>query len=139
EGGLMKMGGRVLTSQRGFTLIEMVVAAVIFTITTLSLGYFMRNGTLIRAHTVEMDIASRLAENEAERVKAAFNAHTMLADTSYEHTAQGRVFRVERRKVTLDTYTQASAPIYTEASEYAIEIKKSGEDTTLLDFRVLYR
>ncbi len=128
-----------IQNEKGFTLIEMVVAAVLLVITSLSLGYFMKSGITLRGRTLDIDIASRLAQNEAERIKAAGEALVRIGDTSYEHESRGRTFLVERKEVTLDLYTQGSSFIYEDASEFSIEIIKMPADTPFLNFRVLYK
>ncbi|MFP4415893.1 MAG: prepilin-type N-terminal cleavage/methylation domain-containing protein, partial [Chitinispirillaceae bacterium] len=139
RGDVMSRLLKCVMNQSGFTLIEIIVAAVIFTVTSLSLGFFMRTGTLVGTYTREIDIASRLAQDEAERVKAAVNAQLMLNDTTYQAVAGGREFYVERKQVTLDSYTDESSPGHSEALEYSIEIKKANLDSAMMEFRVLYK
>ncbi|MBN1309428.1 MAG: hypothetical protein JXA18_16025 [Chitinispirillaceae bacterium] len=90
-------------SAGGLTTVEVLVAVFIFNCVSAAIFGFIGNIDRIRGRAVFVAAASRLAADEAERLRSIAARNAQVEDSSYTETVSGRVFRVERDCIEDDT------------------------------------
>lgn len=86
-----------LYSRAGMTIIEVMVAVVVLTTTTMFISQFLVSGDRIYGRSAHIERATRLARNEAELLKANAPIRSELEDSIYEVTVGERMYAVERK------------------------------------------
>jgi len=80
----------------GFTLIEVIIAMVIFAIVVVSLMSALTSADRIKARGTAVGCVVTLARNESEWIKNSAQLHGELNDTLYDITCNRKEYSVER-------------------------------------------
>lgn len=67
-----------LNSNRGFTLVEMMIALLVFGIGIVALAQSLPNGVRVRDHARRLSVATSLAQEQIERLRALPDEHADL-------------------------------------------------------------
>ena len=73
------LGSRRSPNDRGFTLVEMMIALVLFGVGLMALAQTLPNGLSVRDRARRMSVATNLAQEEMERLRGLPFAHADLA------------------------------------------------------------
>ncbi|MCX7726036.1 MAG: prepilin-type N-terminal cleavage/methylation domain-containing protein [Chitinispirillaceae bacterium] len=125
-------------NKKGYTVLEVMIAIFIFGCIGATLLKLTYNIEKFRGKTFFIENATKLASDEAERLrfKAALNVLPEL-DSVYEVTSSGRTFRVERRIKKKDAFIPDTL-FLREPLEIEIYVAESrGESSDSLKFRIL--
>ncbi len=83
-------------ASRGYTIIEVIIAMFIFGCITSSIFTMIMNTDRLRGRALYDERVARLAADEAERLRNCAALGGEIGDSSYETTAGGSTFFVER-------------------------------------------
>jgi type IV pilus assembly protein PilV len=72
-----------LSSSRGFTLVELMIALLVFGIGIVALAQSLPNGVRVRDRARRMSVATNLAQQQVERLRALPENHADLAAGSH--------------------------------------------------------
>ncbi len=86
-----------IPTQSGVTILELMIAIFILSITSYSLFYGLRTGDTIIGKAKISGTAATLASNEAERVRNAALQNVRLQDSTYSETVSGVKYAVSRQ------------------------------------------
>jgi len=121
---------------RGFTLIEVLFAMVVFGMIAVALLRALTAADLIKGRGSLVMAASVLARNEAESIKNVGQLHADINDTTYDATYEKREFTIERKIIDpadmLLSDSKKSA-----IKEIEITISDKNEKPQLWHFRLL--
>lgn len=115
---------------QGFTVLEVLVALVIFVGITATVMYGLQAADRIKGHGSGVLYATRLAENEIEHIRLIAENSDTIADTSYSGNVQGRSFSVERHLIVSDGDT--SATLINAPWELQVAVKDTATDLRLV-------
>ena len=90
---------RDLNMDNGFTLIEVIMAMVIFSFVSVSLFFAIISADRIKARGTTVMSATTLARNESENIKNIAQLHGELNDTVYELVYTKKEYTVERKVI----------------------------------------
>jgi prepilin-type N-terminal cleavage/methylation domain-containing protein len=121
---------------RGFTLIEVLFAMVVFGMISVALLRALTAGDKIKGRGILVMAVSVLARNEAESIKNIGQLHGEINDTTYDATYENREFTIERKVIDpieiLSPETKKSS-----IKEIEITISDRNEPPQLWHFRLL--
>lgn len=80
----------------GFSVLEVIIAIVILTITSALLMNFLLSGDKLYGRNLLIVNAARLAQNEAEALKAQAFSPEMIEENEYEEEIGNRMFFIKR-------------------------------------------
>jgi prepilin-type N-terminal cleavage/methylation domain-containing protein len=120
----------------GFTLIEVIVAMVIFSFVSVSLFYALTSADRIKARGTSVMSASILARNESEVIKNIAQLHGELNDTTYEIMYGKKEYSVER-KIIRPFNSDPFANVKSNIEEIEIVIREKNKQTNLWRFNLL--
>jgi prepilin-type N-terminal cleavage/methylation domain-containing protein len=124
-----------IISNAGFTLLEVLIAFLIFALSIAGIFRIVIAGDMIHARAKALSQASLLASSEAERIRAAGSAGEKLQDSTYEQTVENTVFEV-RRKVLESAYLPDGG---THTREVSIIITRQSNNKIVGNFRAVQR
>ena len=118
----------------GFTVMEVMVAVVIFSIVLIGILRLMSMGDKISGRKLWMSQAVILAENQAEKIGQQENSPVIMGDTSYQASINGQDYQVDRIRVNqpADKFTDTASCL-----EFMITVKRIVDPSALMNFRVL--
>lgn len=87
---------RCSVTSPGFTVLEVVIALFIFGCVSAALFQLMIQTDKIRGRAVYLELCTRLAANEAERLRSIAAQGVPVEDSTYFTTSGGRNFTVKR-------------------------------------------
>lgn len=87
----------------GFTVLEVILAVVILTITTTAIMHFILVGDRVYGRSLLIENATQLARNEAELLKAQAPVSETIEDCEYEKLIGDRSFIVIRQVMENDS------------------------------------
>ena len=90
---------RDVNRDNGFTLIEVIMAMVIFSFVSVSLFFAIISADKIKARGTTVMSATTLARNESENIKNIAQLHSELNDTIYELVYTKKEYTVERKVI----------------------------------------
>ena len=120
----------------GFTLVEVIIAMVIFAFVSVSLFYALTSADRIKARGTSVMSASTLARNESEIIKNIAQLHGELNDTTYEIVCGKKEYSVER-KIIKPFNADPFAPVKSNIEEIEIVITEKNKQTNLWRFNLL--
>jgi prepilin-type N-terminal cleavage/methylation domain-containing protein len=120
----------------GFTLIEVIVAMVVFTFVSASLFYALTSADRIKARGTSVMSVSTLARNESENIKNIAQLHGELIDTSYEILYGKKEYSVER-KIIKPFNADPFANVKSNIEEIEIVITEKNKQTNSWHFNLL--
>ena len=123
-----------MKNKAGFTLVEVLVAAVVMGTATLGVMSMLQTGDRIKARQIKLAYAAGLAQNEAERIKNIAKSSVIIADTEYEQTVNGLTFSLLRTVIEPESVAVNSTG---KIQEIQISILQSGIGDTLSKFRLV--
>ena len=132
----MKTFTKKIPFEQGFTMIEVLVALVIFTGITAAVMKGLSVADRVKGRGSGMLYAVRLVNNETERIRTIAAEKDTINDTSYTGEVEGRGFTVERRKIKPDTPDLRLVPTIPKPWEVEIIVKDMATDLTVT-FRLL--
>lgn len=83
-------------ASRGFSVLEVMVAVVVFGIAVSSIYRLISYSSRIRGRALFVESATRLASDEAERIRSIAARNMPVNDSSYTIDVNGRMFSIER-------------------------------------------
>lgn len=92
-------------STDGFTILEVVVAIFIFGCITSAIFNLIHQTDKLHGKTMFVELASRIAADEAERLRNIAFQNNTFEDSSYTMSISGRVFEVSRKIMFQDANT----------------------------------
>lgn len=124
-----------LQARDGFTIVEVVTASVILMIATMILMQFLTAGDRLYRRNRLVELATTVAYNEAESMRALAPLSMQLSDTTYPKLVGSRQFTISRYTITagdtLDSLLYRSKQI-----EIAVSAENE-TDTPLVRFKFL--
>jgi prepilin-type N-terminal cleavage/methylation domain-containing protein len=120
----------------GFTLIEVIVAMVIFAFVAVSLFYALSSADRIKARGTSVMSVSTLARNESEIIKNIAQLHSELNDTAYDVLSGKKEYSVER-KIIKPFNADPFAKVKSNIEEIEILIKEKNKPTNSWHFMLL--
>lgn len=114
-------------NSKGMTLLEVLLAIVIFSIVSVSIMSLIGNVDKMRVRNKKRDIATLMASNTAELLKY-YGAQKHLNDSIYTVNIKGIDYRVERIKIGNSNIDK---------NVHAIEIRVFRKDELIKSFRLL--
>lgn len=126
----------ILKQNKAMTMLEVVLAVVIFTVTTTIVMQFLTTGDRLFGRNVLVENATRLANNEAEFLKAGEVSLENIEDAEYEIEVAKRLYQVNRiimSKDSLDSLVN-HFPIR-QVNIYVKDLSK--QDDTLVVFKYI--
>ena len=118
----------------GFTIMEVMVAVVIFSIVLIGILRLMSMGDKISGRKLWMSQAVILAENQAEKIGQQESSPIIMGDTSYQSSINGQDYQVDRVRVNQPANKFADTP---SCLEFMITVKRLIDPTAQVNFRVL--
>jgi len=118
----------------GFTIMEVMVAVVIFSIVLAGVLRLMSMGDKISGRKLWMSQAVILAENQAEKIGQQESSPIIMGDTSYQASINGQDYQVDRIRVNqpADKFADTASCL-----EFMITVKRIIDPSAQLNFRVL--
>jgi prepilin-type N-terminal cleavage/methylation domain-containing protein len=118
----------------GFTIMEVMVAVVIFSIVLIGILHLMSMGDKISGRKLWMSQAVILAENQAEKIGQQESSPIIMGDTSYQASINGQDYQVDRIRVNQPADKFADTAF---CLEFMITVKRIIDPSAQLNFRVL--
>jgi prepilin-type N-terminal cleavage/methylation domain-containing protein len=118
----------------GFTIMEVMVAVVIFSIVLIGILRLMSMGDKISGRKLWMSQAVILAENQAEKIGQQESSPIIMGDTSYQSSINGQDYQVDRVRVNQPANKFADTA---SCLEFMITVKRLIDPTAQVNFRVL--
>jgi prepilin-type N-terminal cleavage/methylation domain len=118
----------------GFTIMEVMVAVVIFSIVLTAALRLMTMGDTINGRRLWLSHATILAANQAEKIRQQENSLEIMGDTSYEEFIDGQNFQIDRKRTNqpADKFSDTASYL-----EFMIFVKRTADTATLAKFRLL--
>ena len=108
----------------GFTILEVLIALLIFGFTFTSIMMLILNGDKLNGRRAAISAGTMLAMNQVEKIKELPQSATILGDTSYEEKMNNIPFIVQRTRISPTEINKDSAIGYL---EFTVTVKaKSG-------------
>lgn len=120
----------------GFTLIEVIVAMVVFAFVSISLFQALTAADRIKARGTSVMSASVLARNESEIIKNIAQLHGEFNDTTYEILYGKKEYSVER-KIIRPFNADPFANVKSDIEEIEIVITEKNKQTNVWHFNLL--
>lgn len=119
---------------RGMTLVEVVTAIFILSVSVTFLFRFIGSGDMLRGRGYRVSVATRVAQNETERLRVIAARREPIQDTSYVDHSDGLELEVVRSVVRENDFQlRAIDSLGTETVHVAV-VADDGRDT-LVTFR----
>jgi len=119
----------------GFTVLEVLVALFIFSLTLTAVMQLMLTGDRINARRVGISSATMLASNQIETIRLQEESSTIMGDSTYEAPLNGIVFEVRRVRKNLSETPRPDTVI--NYLEFSVMVTRKGDDKPLVNFRLL--
>ena len=118
----------------GFTIMEVMVAVVIFSIVLTAVLRLMSMGDTINGRRLWLSHATMCAANQAEKIRQQESSLEIMGDTSYEEVIDGQMFHIERKRIgePADKFSDTSSYL-----EFMITVKRPDDTAALGHFRLL--
>jgi prepilin-type N-terminal cleavage/methylation domain-containing protein len=118
----------------GFTIMEVMVAVVIFSIVLTAVLRLMSMGDLINGRRLWLSHAVMCASSQAERIRQQESSLEIMGDTSYEESIDGQGFHVDRVRLNgaADKFSDTASYL-----EFMITVKRANDTGALARFRLL--
>jgi prepilin-type N-terminal cleavage/methylation domain-containing protein len=123
---------------QGFTILEVVVAAVIVSAVSVAVFQFMASGDRVRGRGRWIQKASALAMDEAERIKEAAWRTERITDSAYIRENDGTPIHVARRVVARPDSGLLARDSTLQEIEIAVRPGFMPADTALVTVRVVH-
>lgn len=132
--GIMKNHRCKRKKTNGFTIMEVMVAVVIFSIVLTAVLRLMSMGDTINGRRLWLSHATMLAANQAEKIRESENSLEIMGDTSYEESIDGKDFRIDRKRVgePVDKLADTAS-----CREYMIFVRRTADTAALVGLRLL--
>jgi type II secretion system protein I len=124
----------VTKKEHGFTIMEVMVAVVIFSIVLTAVLRLMSMGDKINGRRLWLSHATMLAANQAEKIRLQESSLEIMGDTSYEEAIDGQNFNIERKRIGEPADKFADTASY---SEFMITVKRADDTAALARFRLV--
>lgn len=126
--------GRTIQKPRGFTIMEVMVAVVIFSIVLIGVLRLMSMGDKINGRRLWLSHATILAANQAEKIRQQENSIEIMGDTSYEESVDGQNFKIDRKRLNqpADKFSDTASYL-----EFMISVRRTIDTAALAGFRLL--
>jgi Tfp pilus assembly protein PilV len=116
-----------------FTIVEVLVAAVILAVSVTAAMQLIQSSDKVRARAEHLTVAAQLCANESERIRVAATYYDEIEDSSYTQVRNGATYTVRRRIIndTLETIDDYAT------REIHISVSMQSDTAELKGFRLL--
>lgn len=119
---------------RGFTIMEVIVAAVILGITVVTAGRLLVGADRIRGRASQIAAAVQLSQNDAARMRSAAQRLEPINDTDYVVYRNGLELRLRRTVIPPPVVPPVGE---LRAAQVQIDVSTAGQETSFLSVRLL--
>ncbi len=120
----------------GFTIVEVILAIVILTITTTVIMNFLLAGERVYNRSILIEKAAGMAQNEAELIKAQAPEFGYIENRNYNEKTGARTLRLEREINNMESIDSLIGRYTIREIEIRVVEEKSPEDT-LVTFKFI--
>lgn len=124
---------RLSDNNKGYTVLEVIVAVVIFGFVVTALFQVLTNGDRLRGRSITVRNVYTIAANETERIKNETFKNGTITDSNYVCELAGHSYSVHRKVIEKElSDTTRPCPV-----ELELIIKESNTSTAPFRFRML--